>query len=43
MDENGISTTSNKPPKVLSEKKKKKKQVGMIASAERGQLTTVTG
>ncbi|KAF2885888.1 hypothetical protein ILUMI_20286 [Ignelater luminosus] len=41
MDETGISTTSNKPPKVLSVKGKR--QVGMIASAERGQLTTVIG
>lgn len=41
MDETGISTTSNKPPKVISVKGKK--QVGMIASAERGQLTTVIG
>ncbi|CAH1974303.1 unnamed protein product [Acanthoscelides obtectus] len=41
MDETGISTTSNRPPKVISVKGKK--QVGMIASAERGQLTTVIG
>ncbi|XP_030751569.1 uncharacterized protein LOC115879066 [Sitophilus oryzae] len=41
MDETGISTTTNKPPKVLSIKGKK--QVGVIASAERGQLTTMTG
>ena len=41
MDETGISTTSNKPPNVLSVKGKK--QVGMIASTERGQLTTVIG
>lgn len=41
MDETGISTTTNKPPKVLSIKGKK--QVGIIASAERGQLTTVIG
>ncbi|KAF2888408.1 hypothetical protein ILUMI_17764 [Ignelater luminosus] len=41
MDETGISTTSNKPPKVLSVKGKR--QVGVIASAERGQLTTVIG
>lgn len=41
MDETGISTTTNKPPKVLSTKGKK--QVGIIASAERGQLTTVIG
>ena len=42
MDKTGISTTSNKPPKVLSVKKKKK-SVDMITSAERGQLTTVIG
>ncbi|KAF2883233.1 hypothetical protein ILUMI_22938 [Ignelater luminosus] len=41
MDETGISTTSNKPSKVLSVKGKR--QVGMIASAERGQLTIVIG
>lgn len=41
MDETGISTTTNKPPKVLSIKGKK--QVGIIASAERGQLTTMIG
>ncbi|KAF2889816.1 hypothetical protein ILUMI_16357, partial [Ignelater luminosus] len=41
MDETGISTTSNKPPKVLSVKGKR--QVGMIASAKRGQLTIVIG
>ncbi|CAG4950464.1 unnamed protein product [Parnassius apollo] len=41
MDETGISTTSNKPPRALSIKGKK--QVGIIASAERGQLTTVIG
>ncbi|XP_026488620.2 uncharacterized protein LOC113395268 [Vanessa tameamea] len=41
MDETGISTTTNKPPKVLSTKGKK--QVGIIASAGRGQLTTVIG
>lgn len=40
MDEIGISTTTNKTPKVLSTKGKK--QVGIIASA-RGQLTTVIG
>lgn len=34
MDETEISTTTNKPPKVLSTKGKK--QVGIIASAERG-------
>ncbi|KAK0166665.1 hypothetical protein PV327_004157 [Microctonus hyperodae] len=36
-----ISRTTNKPPKVLSAKGKK--QVGIIASAERDQLTTVIG
>ncbi|CAH2013280.1 unnamed protein product [Acanthoscelides obtectus] len=41
MDETGISTTSNKPPKVISVKGKK--QVGMIANAERGQLPTIIG
>ncbi|CAH0730223.1 unnamed protein product, partial [Brenthis ino] len=41
MDETGISRTTNKPPKVLSTKGKK--QVGIIASAERGQLTTIIG
>ncbi|KAJ8962885.1 hypothetical protein NQ318_001294 [Aromia moschata] len=39
MDETGIMTTTNKPPKVLSISDKK--QVGIISSAERGQLTTV--
>ncbi|KAJ8934808.1 hypothetical protein NQ318_010222 [Aromia moschata] len=39
MDESGIMTTTNKPPKVLSISGKK--QVGIISSAERGQLTTV--
>ncbi|CAB3222618.1 unnamed protein product [Arctia plantaginis] len=37
MDETVISTTTNKPPKVLSTKGKN--QVGIIASAECGQLT----
>ncbi|CAH2100603.1 unnamed protein product [Euphydryas editha] len=41
MNETGISTTTKKPPKVLSTKGKK--QVGIIVSAERGQLTTVIG
>ncbi|CAG4975337.1 unnamed protein product [Parnassius apollo] len=41
MDETGILTTPNKPSRVLSIKGKK--QVGIIASAERGQLTTVIG
>lgn len=39
MDETGIMTTTNKPPKVLSISGKK--QVGIISSAERGQLTTI--
>lgn len=39
MDETGISTTTNKPPKVFSITGKK--QVGVISSAERGKLTTV--
>lgn len=38
MDETGIHTTTNKPPKILSICGKK--QVGVIASAERGVLTT---
>nr|XP_018906716.1 PREDICTED: uncharacterized protein LOC109036800 [Bemisia tabaci] len=41
MDETGVHTTSNNPPKVLSVKGRK--QVGVIASAERGQLTTIIG
>lgn len=39
VDETGIQTTSNKPPKVLT--KTGKKQVGVISSVERGKLTTV--
>lgn len=39
MDETGIQTSSNKPPKVLS--RTGKKQVGVISSVERGKLTTV--
>lgn len=39
MDETGIMTTTNKPPKVLSISGKK--QVGVISSTERGKLTTV--
>lgn len=39
MDETGISTTTNKPPKIFSVSGKK--QVGIISSAERGKLTTV--
>lgn len=41
MDETGISTTINKPPKVFLITGKK--QVGVISSAERGKLTTVIG
>lgn len=39
MDETGIQTSSNKPPRVLT--KLGKKQVGHIASTERGRTTTV--
>lgn len=39
MDETGIKTSTTKPPKVLSIKGKR--QVGVICSAERGQLTIV--
>lgn len=39
MDETGISTTTNKPPKILLVCGKK--QVGIISSAERGKTTTV--
>lgn len=39
MDETGIMSNSNKPPKIFTTRGKK--QVGMIASSERGQLTTV--
>ena len=39
MDETGVRSTTSKPPKILSTKGKK--QVGVISSAERGQLTTV--
>lgn len=39
VDETGIQTTSNRPPKVLS--KTGKKQVGVISSVERGKLTTI--
>ncbi|KAJ8886677.1 hypothetical protein PR048_012889 [Dryococelus australis] len=38
MDETGIKTTTNKSPKMLSIARKK--QVGTIASTERGKLTT---
>lgn len=39
VDETGIQTSTNKPPKVLSVKGKK--QVGIISTTERGQTTTV--
>lgn len=39
MDETGISTTTNNPPKIFSVCGKK--QVGIISSAEMGKLTTV--
>lgn len=39
VDETGIQTTNNKPPKILSGTGKK--QVGVISSVERGKLTTV--
>ncbi|XP_022834927.1 uncharacterized protein LOC111362485 isoform X2 [Spodoptera litura] len=39
VDETGIQTSTNKPPKVLSVKGKK--QVGVISSTERGQTTTI--
>lgn len=39
MDETGVQTSSNKPPRVLT--KVGKRQVGLIASSERGRTTTV--
>lgn len=39
MDETDVRTSTSKPPKVLSTKEKK--QVGVISSVERDQLTTV--
>lgn len=39
MDETGVKTSASKPPKVISVKGKK--QVGVISSAEKGQLTTI--
>lgn len=39
MDETGVQTSSNKPPRVLT--KSGKRQVGLIASTERGRTTTV--
>ena len=38
-DETGVHTSTNRPPKVLSVRGKR--QVGVISSTERGQLTTV--
>ena len=40
MDETGVKTSASKPPRVISVKGKK--QVGVVATAERGQLTTVS-
>uniref|UniRef100_A0A2A4JLU0 DDE-1 domain-containing protein n=1 Tax=Heliothis virescens TaxID=7102 RepID=A0A2A4JLU0_HELVI len=39
MDETGVQTSSNKPPRILT--KVGKRQVGLIASSERGRTTTV--
>lgn len=39
MDETGVKTSASRPPRVIS--KKGKRQVGVIATAEKGQLTTV--
>ncbi|CAH1991599.1 unnamed protein product [Acanthoscelides obtectus] len=39
MDETGVKTSDSKPPRVISVKGKK--QVGVVATAEKGQLTTV--
>lgn len=39
MDKTGVRTSTSKPPKILSTKGKK--QIGVISSAEKGQLTTV--
>lgn len=39
MDETGVKTSSSRPPKVVSIKGKR--QVGVISTAERGELTTV--
>ncbi|CAH1962443.1 unnamed protein product [Acanthoscelides obtectus] len=39
MDETGMKSSTTKLPKVLSIKDKR--QVGLICSAEKGQLTTV--
>lgn len=39
MDETGIQSSSNKPPRILT--KSGKKQVGLMSSTERGRTTTV--
>ncbi|CAH1983667.1 unnamed protein product [Acanthoscelides obtectus] len=39
MDETGVKTSASKPPRVISVKGKK--QVGVVATAEKGQHTTV--
>jgi len=39
MDETGIQTSSNKPPRILT--KTGKRQVGVISSTEKGRTTTV--
>lgn len=39
MDETGVKTSASKPPKLISVKGKK--QVGVISSAEKGELTTI--
>lgn len=39
MDETGVKTSTSKPPKLISVKGKR--QVGVISSAERGELTTI--
>ncbi|CAH1973558.1 unnamed protein product [Acanthoscelides obtectus] len=39
MDETGVKTSASKPPRCISVKGKK--QVGVVATAEKGQLTTV--
>lgn len=39
VDEKGIQTSANRPPKVISQRGKK--QVGVVSSAERGRTVTV--
>ncbi|KAJ8706956.1 hypothetical protein PYW08_011090 [Mythimna loreyi] len=39
VDETGVQTTSNRPPRILC--RSGKKQVGVISSVERGKLTTI--